>query len=172
MQPHRAQLELARRYLHIFGPATATSFAAWAGIWPAQARSTFEALGRELLLVRTPVGHAWILCDDEAGFRAGTLPDALIRLLPSGDTYYLLWGADRELLVPEPKRRAALWTTRVWPGALLVNGEIIGVWRRKAGEVSIESWRRLSAAERTAAEAEAAMLPLPTLDGPVTIRWS
>ena len=73
---------------------------------------------------------------------------ALSRLLPSGDAYYLPWGADREILVPEAKRRAELWTTRVWPGALLLRGEIVGTWRRSAAELSIEGWRRLSSEER------------------------
>ena len=74
--------------------------------------------------------------------------------------------------MPEAKRRAALWTTRVWPGALLVGGEIAGVWRRSACQVSIEPWRRLSAAERDAVDAEAASLPLPALNGPISVRWS
>jgi len=136
MHPQQARLELARRYLHVFGPATAASFADWAGIRPADARSAFEALGRGLIPVRTSVGDAWILADDEAAFRAQPRPVAPARLLPSGDAYYLLWGADRELLVPNAKHRSALWTPRVWPGALLVNGEIVGVWRRSAGEIS------------------------------------
>lgn len=84
----------------------------------------------------------------------------------------MFWGADRDLLAPEPKRRAALWTTRVWPGALLVNGEIAGVWRRSSAEVSIEAWRRLSSKERGTVEAEAASLPLPGLNCPITVRWS
>jgi hypothetical protein len=172
MGPQQARLELARRYLHIFGPATAASFADWAGIQPTDARSALEALGSELAPVRTPVGDAWILAEDEAALRAQSRPTALARLLPSGDTYYLLWGADRKLLVPEAKRRATLWTTRVWPGALLVNGEIVGVWRRSSGEVWIEAWRRLSSAERKAAEAEAVSLPLPGLDRPIAVHWS
>jgi hypothetical protein len=171
MDPQRARLELARRYLHIFGPATAVSFADWAGIQPVDARSAFEGLGRELTPVRTPLGDAWILAEDEIAFRGRSGPPASARLLPSGDAYYLLWGADRKLLVPEAKRRAALWTTRVWPGALLVNGEIVGIWRRSASEVSIEVWRRLSSEERRAAEAEALSLPLPGLNGPIAVSW-
>jgi hypothetical protein len=60
----------------------------------------------------------------------------------------------------------------VWPGALLVEGEIVGVWRRSAGEVSIEAWRRLSSAERQAVEVEAVSLPLPGLSSPIAVRWS
>jgi Winged helix DNA-binding domain len=172
VDPQHARLELARRYLHVFGPATAASFARWAGIQPAEANVAFEALARTLTLVRAPLGDAWILAADEAAFLAEPGPDALARLLPSGDTYFLLWGADREILVPEPRRQAQLWTTRVWPGAVLVSGEVAGVWRRSAAEISIDAWRRLSSAEREAVEAEALSLPLPGLNVPITIRWS
>jgi hypothetical protein len=172
MDVQHARLELARRYLHIFGPATAASFADWAGVQPAEARAAFQVLGSELTPVHTPLGNAWILAADETAFRARSGAAAAVRFLPSGDTYYLLWGADRKLLVPEARRRSALWTTRVWPGALLVNGEILGVWRRSASEVSIEAWHRPSPAERKAVEAEAMSLPLPGLTGPIVVRWS
>jgi len=59
----------------------------------------------------------------------------------------------------------------VWPGALLVGGEIVGVWRRSATDVSIESWRSLSSKERDAVEAEAESLPLPGLNDPIAVRW-
>jgi hypothetical protein len=171
MEPRDARLELARRYLHVFGPSTAESFARWAGLGNTEAREAVAALAGALAAVTTPIGDAWILADDEAAFRqlAGS-KSAPVRFLPSGDAYYLLWDADRELLVPDAKRRAELWTTRVWPGALLVNGEIAGVWRRSATEVSIDAWRRLSPAEWEAAEAEAVALPLPGPNGRVTIQ--
>jgi len=172
MDPRHARLELARRYLHTFAPTTAAAFAEWGGIRPAEARSAFEALADELTPVRTPVGDAWMRAADEAAISARSEPAAPARLLPSGDTYYLLWGADRALLVPNAKGRAALWTSRVWPGALLVDGEIVGVWRRSAGDVTIEAWRRLSSVEREAAEAEAMSLPLPGLDGPIAVHFS
>jgi len=174
MEPRDARLELARRYLHVFGPSTVESFARWAGIGNGEARDAFAGLVGTLAPVHTPFGDAWILADDEAAFRqpSSLKAAAPVRLLPSGDAYYLLWGADRELLVPDPKRRAELWTTRVWPGALLVNGEMAGVWRRSAAEVSIDAWRRLSPAEWEAVEAEAAALPLPGLNGSITIHRS
>src|SRR6516165_346200 len=59
MDPQHARLELARRYLHIFAPATAASLADWAGIQPVEARSALDALAGELTPVRTPVGDAW-----------------------------------------------------------------------------------------------------------------
>jgi len=171
VDPMEARLELARRYLHVFGATTPEAFAEWAGIGAGQGRVAFGAIGGSLTRVRTPVGDRWILSSDEASFRAPAGPAAPARLLPSGDTYYLLQGADRELLVPEAERRARLWTSRVWPGAVLVSGEVVGTWRRAGGDVAIESWRRLSKEERSAVEAEAASLPLPDLQGRIRARW-
>ncbi|PWT89351.1 MAG: hypothetical protein C5B56_07250 [Proteobacteria bacterium] len=171
MEPGHARLELARRYLHVFGPATTASFARWAGIGTTEARSAFTAIASMLTPAKTPIGEAWILAEDERAFRAPAGPAAQARLVPSGDTYSLLWGADREILVPEAKRQAELWTTRVWPGALLVNGEVAGTWRRSAGEVAIDVWRRLSRTEREAVETEASSLPLGLAD-PISVRWN
>jgi hypothetical protein len=121
--------------------------------------------------VQTPIGDGWILSGDEQAFRALAGPAAPARLLPSGDPYTLLHGADRELLVPDAALRAVLWTPRVWPGALLVDGEIAGTWRRAQGDVTIEPWRPLAPAERKTVEAEAAGLPLPGVDR-IAVRWA
>jgi hypothetical protein len=172
MDPADARLELARRYLHVFGPTTPDAFARWAGIGSAGGRAAFEALERSLTPVRTPIGEASILADDAETFRASPRPAAPARLLPSGDTYFLLQGVDRELLVTEPNRRAVLWTSRVWPGALLVSGDVVGTWRRANAIMTIEPWRRLSIRERHAVEAEAASLPLPGLGASIGVRWS
>ncbi len=171
IDPREARLELARRYLHIFGPATPEAFARWAYLGRPGARAAFEALGRSLTPVRTPLGDSWVLTDDEPAFRAAPGPVAPARFLPSGDAYFLLHGDDRELLVPDPDRRGQLWTPRVWPGALLADGEIVGTWRRSQGTVTIQTWRRLSRTARDAVEAEAASLPLPGLRGQIVVRW-
>ncbi len=172
VDPRDARLELARRYLHVFGPVTPAAFAQWAGIRPAVAgRAAFEALVGWLTPVRTPVGDAWILSRDEPMFRAPGRPATSARLLPSGDAYWLLQGPERELLVPDSDHRRALWTPRVWPGAVLVDGEIVGTWRRAQADLTIESWRGLSRSEREAVEAEAASMPLPGIRQPVRVRW-
>jgi hypothetical protein len=133
-----ARVELARRYLHIYGPTTSGAFGKWAGI----------------------------------SQRSAPGPTAPARLLPSGDAYFLLYAADRELLVSDPGRRGELWTPRVWPGGLLLSGEITGTWRRAGAVVTAQTWRRLSRAEREAVIAEAESLPLPGIDGRrIVVRW-
>ena len=171
MDPPEARLELARRYLQVFGPASPEAFARWAGIGPLSGIDTFETLGKSLTQVRTPIGEAWILSRDEPLFRAVPGPAAPARLLPSGDTWFLLQGADRELLVRNESQRRELWTSRVWPGALLVEGETVGTWRRAGHVLTIQPWRRLSRAQRDAVEAEAGSLPLPGINRPMDIRW-
>jgi hypothetical protein len=172
VDPRAARLELARRYLHVFGPATPAVFAQWAGIRPAAAgRAAFDALVQSLAPVRTPFGDAWILDCDEPAFRAPGGPPASARLLPSGDAYFLLQGADRELLVPDAGRRRSLWTPRVWPGAVLVDGEVAGTWRRAQADVTLRPWRRLTLTEQQAVETEARSMPLPGVGERVRVRW-
>ena len=74
--------------------------------------------------------------------------------------------------VPREDQRQRLWTPRVWPGALLVAGEIRGTWRRAHHTVRIDAWARLSRGTRDAIEAEANALPLPGVDRPIGVVWS
>jgi Winged helix DNA-binding domain len=170
-EPLAARLELARRYLQVFGPGTPEAFAEWAGIRGPRGPETFEALRYDLTPVRTPIGDGWILAEDEPVFLAPPRRPAGTRLLPSGDAYYLLQGKDRDLLVSEAEPRARLWTSRVWPGAVLVDGEIVGTWRRAEATLSVQPWRRLSSVQRDAVEAEASTLPLPGLSRRIRVRW-
>jgi hypothetical protein len=167
--PRDARLELARRYLHIFGPATPEAFARWAGIAPRRGVAAFDALRRWLTPVRTPLADSWILTRDEPTFRAAPRSVAPARLLPSGDAYLL--GDDRELLVADADRRRALWPQRVWPGGLLVEGEVVGTWRRAQAMMTVRPSRRLSRAARDAVEAEAESLPLPGIEKRIIVRW-
>ena len=163
-----ARRELARRYLHVFGPATAAGFARWAGIAAPTAKRTFEELRDELVRV----GDGSLLGADEAAMSEPQATPAVTRLLASGDTYTLgVTPEERALLVPDAARRAELWTPRVWPGALLVAGKVAGTWRRAGRVLSVQTWQRLSRAARDAVLAEAESLPLPDT-GRTVVEWS
>ena len=171
LDPADACRELARRHLHVFGPTTAGGFARWAGISRSSAATAYASLGETLLPVRSPLGDELLLAEDEPVMRAPETVPAPARLLPSGDAYFLLDGAERSLLVPRADQRSRLWTPRVWPGALLVDGEIRGTWRRAQHTVRIDPWGRLSRATRDAVEAEAGALPLPVGGREIDVVW-
>jgi DNA glycosylase AlkZ-like len=171
IDPADACRELARRYFRVFGPTTAHSFGRWAGISARSAAGAFDSLEGSLLPVRSPLGDEWLLAEDEPALTDGAQRAAPARLLPSGDAYFLLDGTERTILVPRADHRERLWTPRVWPGALLVEGEIRGTWRRARHTVRIETWARLPHRARDAVEAEAATLPLPGLDRPIEVIW-
>jgi hypothetical protein len=171
VDPLDARVELLRRFLHTYGVGTPDTFGRWAGLKPRPALAAFDALTGSLLPVRTPIGDGHILADDGPMLRGRRPSAGGARLLPSGDPFYLLWGADRELLVADAAHRSMLWTTRVWPGALLVGGEIAGTWRRSGAVVTVQPWRRLTQAETAAVESEAATLPLPDVHAAVSVRW-
>ena len=141
IEPADACRELARRHLHVFGPTTAAGFARWAGISAARGCRRVRLAGgiprarpitarRRVAARRRRARHA----------RPAAARRQPARLLPSGDAYFLLDGAERELLVPRAEQRELLWTSRVWPGALLVDGEIRGTWRRAKHTVRIDAW--------------------------------
>jgi hypothetical protein len=78
---------------------------------------------------------------------------------------------DRELLTTDPDRRKALWPRIGRPGALLVDGEIRGTWRRAKHTVRVDAWARLSRRVRQAVEAEASTLPLPGMERTTEVVW-
>lgn len=170
VDPAEARMELVRRYLHVFGPATPGSFASWAGLRPTVARAAFDSMAQEIMSVRTPIGEAWILDSDESSMRRRD-GGGSTRLLPSGDAYFLLQGAERELLVPDADQRSLLWTSRVWPGAVLHGGEIVGTWRRAGHKVTVRPWHPLRDSSRRAVEEEAVSMPLPGMERPIAVAW-
>ena len=161
IEPLDARRELARRYLHVFGPGTSASFATWAGVTREGGRAPRST---DSSSCRSRRRSATRRSSRRTRRSCGSRPSARPRCgscRAATRTGCLHDAAHRALLVPDAKERAALWTPRVWPGALLVAGELAGTWRRAQGDLSLEPWRQLTKAERAAVEAEAASLPLP-----------
>jgi hypothetical protein len=53
----------------------------------------------------------------------------------------------------------------------MVDGQIVGTWRRAQATVSVQAWTRISRTARRAVDAEAEAMPLPGLQGSITVRW-
>ncbi len=145
---------LVSAYLHLLGPATPDDVAGYLGttrkelltVWP-----------DDLAEVLVDGRRAWLPETRLAALREAP-PPRMVRLLPPLDPY--LQARDRGLLLPDRARRAALWRMLSGPGAVLANGEIVGLCRArlagKAGlQVTVSPFDALSAAAQAAVEDEA-----------------
>jgi hypothetical protein len=164
--PEHARLELARRFLRSVGPASPEEYAWWSGNTPSDARQTFQFLEHELAEVILEGRRSWILRRDLGALQDAVLPDTA-RLLPPGDPY--LATPDRKMLVPIQRYRNELWPKSVWPGALLVNGEIVGTWRRQIGRVVVHARQKLP--EKTQAQVEKEVMSMPIVSKNKEVRW-
>lgn len=130
---------LVHRYLRFLGPATPSEVAKWLDTSTANVR---EIWPDDLAEVTVDGRRAWIPVEhvDEL---VNVDPVNVVRLLPAMDPF--LQARDRDLLVPDRAEQKALWQILGNPGALLVDGQIGGMWRsrlvgRKKLEVTVTSF--------------------------------
>jgi hypothetical protein len=154
-----ARAELARRFLHCYGPATARHFAEWTGRSVADAKHAFSLISDEIVEATIDRTDAVLLRGDEKALLSPPEPRG-VRLLPVLDPY--LQQRDRATLVPDRDRRRALWQPVRGPGGVLADGEIVGTWRaRTAGkrlDVTVELFHAVRPATRDEIIAEAARI--------------
>ncbi len=149
-----ATSELIRTYLRLHGPATVNEAAGFLGTSRAEAQPSWPA---DLVEVQVDGRAGWLPADALAALEAAPRP-APLRLLPPSDPY--LQARDRAVIVPERSRHKVLWAVLGSPGAVLVDGQVAGVWRAKqAGrgrlELTVQPFRLLTGGERAELDAEA-----------------
>jgi winged helix DNA-binding protein len=160
VEPQAALLEVARRYLAAYGPATHREFRQWftsRSFGPDAAAAVFA----ELDLVEVDVeGHVGYLPEDEEPMP----PASSVRLLPEYDVYVMGFRERDELVSPAVREQVAAHGKGRFEGPagtpfLLVDGVCAGIWSRKKGakkvELTVEPARKLSPDEKTGVEAEA-----------------
>ena len=117
--------ELVRGYLTYLGPAGPAEAAGYFGA----RRADVEALWPDdLVEVRAAGRAAWLPTGALDPIGVAPEPDA-VRLLGPFDPY--LQARDRDLMVPDKALHKLLWPVLGRPGAVLVDGEVAGVWRPK-----------------------------------------
>ena len=160
---------LARRYLRVLGPGTPESFAEWAGIGSPRGRAA-SAGDRRLADRRQDTdrrrmdsrrGRGVLQSSAETHGRRSTPPKRR-RLLPAP-------GSARELLAAGGPPGAPCGP-RVWPGALLIDGEVIGVWRRASADLYDSAVALTSTSERSARRRRRRPSCLG-LEGSIHVRW-
>jgi DNA-binding CsgD family transcriptional regulator len=151
-----AGAEVARRYLHVYGPCSSQHFASWAGIPASSARSAWSALGGELIAVESPVGPLSLLRSDFDDLRS---PSPIgYRLLPAFDPFVIA-AREKGFLLAQTHTDAVFRKAGQVTPTMLVGGRVVGTWSYEthgsAAEVGLQPFdgERLSrAAERAFCE--------------------
>lgn len=141
--------ELARRFLHAYGPATPRTFADWLGSTPAQAKRLWRQIETELEPVTAAGKKAFILQSDRESFRCADAEESLLLLGPH-DPYLDI--RDRAILLEDTAAQRQVWRTVGNPGVILKGGKIIGIWKtrtqREKLSVTTTLWEPLSSPEQ------------------------
>lgn len=150
----KAAAGVVSAYLKLHGPASPSEIANFVGttatlvkeMWPDDL-AEIEYDGRKRFLPRS-----------QLGLLTSPPEPSLVRLLPPWDPY--LQSRDRATLVPDKARQKEVWKILGNPGALLVDGEVAGVWRtkgsgRKRLDFTVSVFDGIPATAKKAAEAEA-----------------
>jgi hypothetical protein len=139
--------DIVRAYLRLLGPAAPKHVADYldAPVMDVRARWPPDAVK-----VSVDGGTRWVLGPDQDMLTAGGA--AATRLLGPFDLF--LQAKDRPLLVNDVVRAKALWPVLGRPGAVLLDGEIVGTWRaRKSGtklRLQVQLWAKAPASLRSA----------------------
>ena len=170
LEREAALFELARRYFATRGPATVNDFAWWSGLTKADAKRGVEAAATHLEHESIEGRSYWF----PAAKRPARISSSLAHLLPNFDEYFV-GLKDRSAFGARLTSSGVRPRTDALSGhALVVNGQIVGGWRRTlvGRRVVIEpkSLIRLSEAERRAVGVAARKLGR-FLALPVEIRW-
>lgn len=125
--PQQALMEMARRYLRAYGPATPDDFARWWGIQAGQAKRLFKSLGDDIAAVDVEGWQAWALTATLEPLKTIQAPHS-VRLLPLFDAYVVGISRGCEYILPEIHRKR-VYRPQGWISAVvLVDGRIQGVW--------------------------------------------
>jgi hypothetical protein len=155
IEPAEATVELARRYLAAYGPATAADLAQFSTCYRPTARAALAALGDELVEHTGPDGKPIVdLADAPLAEEDLDLPP---RLLGMWDNV-LLAHTDRTRLIPADYKSTVIRRNGDVLPMLLVDGYVAGVWRPVEKGIEATAFRRLSRAAWEGLAAEAADL--------------
>jgi len=119
---------LVTAYLTLLGPATPADVAGYFEIKTSDLKQHAWPDG-ELTEVTVDGKKAWLPESAAEALRTARAPDE-VRLLGPFDPY--LQARDRAVIVPDKAAHKTLWPVLGRPGALFVEGDVVGVWRPKA----------------------------------------
>ena len=154
-------IDLTRRFLAAYGPATRVDYSHWSGAPLAHVDAILRSLGSGVTEINLAGAQAWVLTEDVDNLLEAERPDSL-RLLPAFDQYVIAASPHVQNLTSGGHRedifRPQGWISPV----LLVDGRIDGVWSyQRIGPrlaIRIRPFVRLTRRVRSEVEVEAERL--------------
>jgi len=146
IDPDEALIEVARRYLRAYGPATKSDFTRWWGTWRGVGSRAWAGLAGELAPVSVDGQRADMLAADVDRIQSAASQGS-VRLLPSFDPY--LMGHSRRDHLVATEHRARVSRTAGWISAVvLVDGRVVATWTHQVVKgtfnVAVDPIRKLS----------------------------
>lgn len=160
-----ALVEVFRRFLARYGPASRTELARWWGVRPPEAGRILKLMEDSLVevMVDGDGTKRWMLRRDVAGLERATPPSG-VRLLPSFDQL-LVMSAPHSQAIVDPKFKSKIYRDRiaVWSlPTVLVDGRARAAWKverkSKKAVVKVAPFEKLSRTASAGIEAEAGTL--------------
>jgi hypothetical protein len=149
-----ARVELARRYLPAFGPASRADLADWSGMRVSDLAQALDRL-EPLLRFRSEEGRE-LLDLPRAQLPSADTP-APVRFLPKWDSV-LLAHADRRRVLPEQYRKVVIAKNGDVAQTFLVDGFVAGTWEADRKGLRTAPFAPLPRTVRAAVDEEAARL--------------
>lgn len=161
---------LVRTYLALNGPSAKGDVASYLGTTQ---KALAEAWPDDLEDVTVDGRRAVALADTLDGLATADAP-RLTRLLPRSDPWML--ARDRDLVAPDEAHHKVLWPMLGHPGAVLVDGEVVGAWRTKATasrlDITVTAFTSVPPARRREVEQEAHRVALTRAKDDVRVSWA
>lgn len=133
LEREEALTELARRYFTSHGPATAQDFAWWSGLAPADAAVGLEMAGP--VLAREVVDGKTYWFSAAMASPASASPAA--HLLPAYDEYTVAYK-DRGAVLAPPYAKRADAGSGIFHPTMILDGQVVGTWKRELSQGSVE----------------------------------
>jgi hypothetical protein len=128
-----ALLELVRRYFTTRGPATPHDFAWWSGLTVADAKRGMQAAGRELEVIEVDGKSYWVHASAPPVPRA-THP---AHLLPNYDEFFIGFRDRGAIAQRAGDLTAVTGGNALIPHVVIVDGQLVGAWKRFLEKTSV-----------------------------------
>jgi hypothetical protein len=161
MPEAEAYIDLSRRYLSAYGPATPKDQAAWSGLPLGKIKPAWQHIAGELMEIDLNGSPAWMLKAQAGWLDEVDTYTQTVRLLPRFDVY-LLGYQNRDLAVPPQFAMRINAGGGILHPVVLADGRAVGIWKSQQKKrelvISVEPFDQLTPEVVEGIEAEVADL--------------